>query len=196
MGSLLKKITAVVLSPTPYVSSYDEVTVLNHICPIPFQSHYDINTARRKALAKVTTPYCFFLDSDDQLPEDYVDVLQDCVKLNKAVVYTQELIKNHDGTEILRQPGIYSQDAFIRTATMMHHLVLYNTVNVRQVMPTLPDDRELLEVCLNFQMAKISVGHVPRVGYIWNRGQTGMHAKSDALEFMCRAAGWCARNRT
>jgi hypothetical protein len=194
VGSLVKAITAVVLSQQPYESKYDAVTTLNHVEPTPFRNHYDINRARRLALQKVTTPYWFFLDSDDSLPDDYESVLQECLNRNKAVVYTQELRKLADGTEHVNQPGEFDQDRFVRNVMMMHHLVLCNTVYTREALTVIPNERQMMEPCLYFQLAKISVAHVPRIGYVWNRGN-GMHTKSDALEFQARAAIWCSRNR-
>jgi hypothetical protein len=186
-------VTAVVLSRTRIPELFlPEVTVLNHVCQV--EDHYEMNAARRESLAKVTTPYWFYLDSDDELPADHVSLLEDCLAPGTHVAYTDELVRQKGKEDIVRRPGPYTRWAHMQNLLMLHHLVVCDTQATRDALPKLPQGHEMFEMCLYFQLAKHSVSYVPRIGYHWNKGN-GFHRKPDALRSLVRAAIWCNRNK-
>lgn len=186
-------ITAVILSPQALTDpGLTGVAVVNHVCQL--KDHVEMNVARREALAKVTTPYWFYLDSDDDLPPDYAQVLEECTSMASHVAYTDELIRRPGLDDVTRKPGPYTQWKHMQNLLMLHHLVLCDTQATRDAMPKLPQGIEMFEMMLYFQLAKRSVTYVPRVGYHWYKGN-GFHRKSDALRSLVRAAIWCARNK-
>lgn len=190
----MKTVSAVVVSQTPYDGRWLRgIELVNQIESIPFRNHADMNRARRAALKKVETDYWFFLDADDELPLNYEKVIRDCIDKEVAVAYTDELIIA-DGRETRRRPGSFDPAKYVKNVLMMHHAVVCDTGLTRRVTPMLPDGRELFESCLYFQLAKISWSFVDAIGYHWHKKRTGMHCGHDALEYVVRAAAWCARN--
>lgn len=181
-------VTAVVLSREPASWPAPEgFQILNH-CET-FTTTQGIHEARRRALSRVTTPWCFFLDSDDALPDDISDVLEECKSTGAALTYTDERV---NGTICKRGP--YSQDRHLRAPLLVHHLALMRTEVAQAALKAIPRGELWIEMLLYFQVAKSGAAYVPRVGYHWHRG-VGMHRARGILAAQLRAAAWCARNR-
>ncbi|MEG2040864.1 MAG: hypothetical protein RR068_07135, partial [Hafnia sp.] len=87
--------TAIVLSAKPVTLALPGVQVLG--CTQVLRSPAELHAARLDALAKVQTPYCFYLDDDDALPDDYLSVLQACrdkmQAKGTALAYTDEILR-------------------------------------------------------------------------------------------------------
>lgn len=183
------RLTAVVLSPTPLELQIEGLVVVNLVSRI--DDHVKMNRMRRAALRRVKTEFWFYLDSDDELPIDYMSVFDECMDAGTVISYADELIRQHDEVDHLRQPGEYSSEKHAANMYMLHHPVICSTAGTRQVLPTIPEGGiEMFEMMLYFQLAKLSTAYVPRVGYIWNKGD-GFHTKHDALQAVCMAAVWC-----
>jgi hypothetical protein len=185
-------VSAVILSAKPVTLELPGVTVVAHVSS--FSDATGLYAARRAAIARVQTPHFFFLDDDDALPENYLDVLQKCLDANVAVAYTNEAM-NQDGVHQVFRPGEYSQDAHVHNFTLVHHLVLCNTDAARRALRNTPHEGEYgFEPMVYFQMAKESVAWVDEIGYIWNKG-TGLSNHHSTLFGMVASATWAHRNR-
>lgn len=192
MGAL---VTAVILSPVPMPDARHltpDCVVQVTLAP-GLRNHIDMNAARRRAVLDVCTPFWFFLDSDDDLPLDFDDVLESCVAQPCAVAYTDELIKIPGREPVRREAGLYSRSKHIKNLYLLHHLVVCDTARSHAIEPTLPRGVGSFESMLYAQLARESWCYVPRIGYHWHKGD-GFHTRPDAVRSMCTAAIWLNRN--
>lgn len=185
-------ITAVVMSPKPMRKNVPGAVVLNHVSRFATVANY--SRQRAAAIRKVRTARFVCIDSDDELPDDFEDVLAECCQLDAALVYTDELVINIDGKTMRRESAGYSQDSHIRNPLLVHHLAVCDTASACAALDVLPGGDVLLDTLLYFQLAKKSVAYVPRIGYHWNRGN-GMHTWKDNLRCMVSSSIWCSKNR-
>lgn len=152
-----------------------------------FDRAADVQRAWFDAIKLVRTPYFFFIDDDDDLPQDYLRVLDRCVAAGAAVAYTDEEING-----ARRHRGPYSQAAHLSNPTLVHHLVLCRTADARAALENLPAGDFWPEMLLYWQMAKIGgAEHVPEVGYQWNRGDQGLHRWWWTVRGMHNSIMWC-----
>ena len=188
MGTPL--LTAIVLSREPIDLQIEGLVVINVVSKI--ENHVMMNKMRRKAIKRVKTDYWFYLDSDDELPPDYLSVLNECMAAEVAVAYTDEIVRMKGQADWYRNPGEYSAEKHAADMYMLHHLVLYETQATLEELPNIPEGGiAMFEMMLSYQLAKLSVKYIPRVGYIWHKSNTGFHTKYDSLRAVCGAATWC-----
>lgn len=180
------------MSPEPVQFDVAELVMLNHVSRFTTVPEY--SRQRAAAIRKVRTERFVCIDSDDDLPHDFYSVLAECVAINAALVYTDELVFHADGRRTRRASTQYDQDAHVRNPLFVHHLAVCNTDAAHAALDMLPEGAFLLDMLLYFQLAKQSAVHVPRVGYHWHRG-SGMHTWTDNLRCMVNSAIWCSRNR-
>lgn len=189
-------ITAVILSASPVSMSLPAgVVALNH--NEKFTTTKEIHMARRRAVAKVRTNHFFFLDSDDRLPDDAESVLAECLAANTALAYTDELIIPDEGSEeptVVTRRGPYDQAKHAQMPLFVHHLALLQTEAARDALQVVPTGDYWLEQLLYFQAAKAGVAYVPRTGYHWHRGDSGMHTAKGIIRAQLQSAAWCIRN--
>lgn len=181
--------TAVVLSAKPVKLEIPGVMVLGSVQNI--HTAEQLHQVRLDVLTQIKTPYFFYLDDDDELPEDYLSVLGDCANLNKPLVYTDEIIVE-DGKARLSVSGPYDQQAHIVNPTLVHHLVLMQTVAAQKAAAEIPRGM-YNEMLLFFRVAASGAGYINRTGYIWNKGQ-GLHRRADTLIAQVASATWCDRS--
>lgn len=182
-------VTAVVLSARPYTRTFPSVErVLVHRAII--RDAKQLLVARFDAIAKVTTPFFFYLDDDDDLPVDLPEVLTRCVLAGVAMAYTDELIRRPDGSEEHYVAGEYSQAEHLRRPNLVHHLVLCRTQEAQKAIMSLPRGHYCPHFLLYWQLAKAGAKYVPEIGYVWNKGQ-GMHTWPATSLSQMRAAFWC-----
>lgn len=148
--------------------------------------------ARLAAIEKVQTPWFFFLDDDDDLPEGIEGVLDECARADQALAYTNEVIRE-GGKDLLRQSAPYSQKAHLADFMLVHHLALCRTEDAKQAARTVPRGRYGFEPLFYWQLAKRGAAYVPRTGYIWNKG-SGMHRRPDVRIGMVLSQVWAGRN--
>lgn len=184
--------TAIILSPVHVDTFLPGLQVLNYVSS--FDTTGGIHEARRNALQLVTTPYCFFLDSDDELTNNVHDILETCYEANVPICYTDELIREAGRSQYIHRTLPYDQEKHIRNPRMLHHLVVMNTEAARAAEQVIPHGELWVEMLLYFQMAKRGAKYINEVGYIWNRGN-GMNRAKGILAAQVRAAAWCARNK-
>lgn len=80
------RFTAIVLSARPVTLEIPGVQVLASVQTITsVRQLYDV---RLEVLGRVTTPFCFYLDDDEELPDDYLSVLDECAAHDVPLAYT------------------------------------------------------------------------------------------------------------
>lgn len=163
----MNDITAVVLSPEAAHREWPglEVVVRQQV----FSDAAGMQAARFDAIEHVRTPYFFFIDDDDELPADYLDVLADCRAVCSPIAYTDEEIVSEDGQRSVITSGPYSREAHYRNAMMLHHLVLCETAAALDAVARLPRGHYWPEFMLYWELARAGAGYVPRVGYVWHK---------------------------
>lgn len=145
--------------------------------------------ARFAAVKKVRTKFFFFLDDDDGLPDDYLDVIAECESHDAPVVYTDELVLTPMNTPVgsVLAKGPYSRDRHYRNPTLLHHLVLCNTRAAVEAIGHLPRGHYWPEFLLYWELARGGAPYVPRIGYVWNKREGGMHVWSSTVRGQVRA---------
>lgn len=189
MMRAMNRATAIVLSKNPVTLTFPGIDVLG--CVQSFNTAEGLHSARLNALDRVTTEFCFYLDDDDKLPDDYLSVLDDCMAANVPIAYTNELEVTPDGFHV-RVSGPYNQAEHVSKPMLIHHLVVMNTKAAVKAAAQIPRGC-FNEMLLFFQLAKGGAKHIDRIGYIWNRND-GFHNTFECLLSQVRSASWCARN--
>lgn len=187
------EVTAVVLSENPYTRSFDGIEVLVHQEKFSLTSQFQ--KARFEAVKNVSTEWFFFLDDDDDLPSDYLDVLAKCLKEAKLrgsmLVYTDEIRRTTGLPDELVKGQEYSQRAFLSKRLLVHHLVLMNTKLAQAVVQTLPLGDYAPDFMLSWEMAKYGALYVPEAGYIWNVRPGSMHTRMELIVAFRNTISWC-----
>lgn len=150
----------------------------------------DVQRAWFDAVDLVDTSHFFYIDDDDALPPNYLDVLARCMAADAGIVYTDELIGGER-----RARGPYSQSAHLKNPTLVHHLVLCETALAREVIRKLPRGHYWPEMMLFWEMAKRGGAvHLPEIGYVWNKREQGLHTAWFTVLGMSNSVSWCAQN--
>lgn len=185
--------TAVINSKTPSPQRYDGLEVVNHVQTV--NSAAEMYDARLAALARVQTPFAFYMDDGDELPDDYLDMLDACADADCALAYTDE-VESRGGRSRRRTSEPWDPLRFLARPMMAHHLMLMRTADVDAIRAELPQGGFLAEPLLAFLLAERSARYVPRVGYIWNRHADGLSSLPETLIAQVASAAWCARRVT
>lgn len=180
-------VTAVVLSARRYARRWEGLEVLLHRSFIA--DAQQLQRARFDAVLKVRTERFFFLDDDDDLPADYLQVIARCVDAGAPLAYTDEVVS---GERVSRRP--YSRAAHLSDPQLVHHLALYSTAAAREAVAVLPLGHYAPEVMLSWQVARRGAVHVPEIGYNWNRRPGGMHSWPCTSLSQARALLWAKAN--
>lgn len=183
--------TAIMFSRAPVHREITGVIVLNPVQTV--NGPQEMHAARLGSLQRVKTPWCFFLDDDDDLPEDYMEVLGACAGADQPLAYTNELMVM-DGETTLRRSAPYTQDAHVSRPMLVHHLAVMRTADAKRAAGVLPRGRYWAEMMLSWQLAKGGAAWIDRVGYVWNRG-AGLNSMWWTHESQVRSAVWCDKNR-
>lgn len=180
-------ITAVTLSKTPMAREFAGLEYLNHVSE--FSDIEGLLSAYFDAALRVRTEHFFFLDDDDDLPADYLSVLEDCLAAGVALAYTDEQVRTPTQTWV-RSPGEYSVSKLLDKPTLLHHLALCRTKDTHEAIGSLPRGLFVMEPYLYSALADRGCAHIPRVGYIWNRGTTGMHRHPSTVRGYSSTLRW------
>lgn len=145
--------------------------------------------ARFSAISRVRTERFFFLDDDDDLPADYLDVLAECSAHGAPIVYTDELVLTPMNAPVgsVISKGPYSRERHYRNPTLLHHLVLCDTRAAITAIERLPRGHYWPEFLLYWELARSGAPYVPRVGYVWNKRERGMHLWPSTIGGQMRA---------
>lgn len=162
------------------------------------KSPADLHAARMDALALVTTPLCFFLDDDDKLPADYLDVLDQCADKMRArgvpMAYTDEIQREVGKADVRRSWYEYDSARHLNSPMGLHHLVLMDTAKAQSVAATLLRGNYWTEHMLYWALGRQGAAYVPRVGYIWSRkAQGGFSRDPRTMAAMIFSQRWIAQ---
>ena len=185
--------TAIVLSAAPVTLQLGGVQVLPWVSRL--KDDAALHAARLSALSKVSTPWCFFLDDDDELPENYPDVLGRVAEKfaqGAGMVYTDELV--HDkGLTYVRSGGDYDNQRHQSAPMLLHHLVAMRTDAAQEVARTLPRGHYWTEHMLFYAIGRRHpVAYVPAIGYVWNRRADGFSRDPRMARATAMSMIWCA----
>lgn len=184
----MERYTAIVLSANPVTLEIPGVAVLPSVQKIRTVSQlYDL---RLSVLGRVTTEFCFYLDDDDELPADYLSVLDECAGHNLPLAYTDEMIR-YRGGESVRKSAPYSLERHKQDVMLVHHLALMRTEDAVRAAKRLPRGQLSVEQPLFMELAKGGAAYVPRVGYVWNRATTGISHWPQMVAAQVRAQRLC-----
>lgn len=188
----MSQVSALVLSARSYDRRFAGLRLVVHRSIIT--SAADALEARFAAIAKVETEHFFFLDDDDDLPADYLSVIDECLAKRVALAYTDEIQKRHDGgpDEYIHR-GPYWRERHLRHSMLVHHLALCETAQALDVVDSLPRGSYWPEFLLYWSMAARGIAYVPRAGYVWDRKITGMHTWPDVAIAQMRSRLWAKR---
>lgn len=188
-------VTAVVLSREPITPAGlgipAGIEFLNH-CET-FDTTAGIHAARRAAVARVQTERFFFLDSDDDLPADAAETIEQCVAAGVGLAFTDE-VEHRDGVAKRYEPTQpYTLRQHALRPLLVHHLAVVRTDVAREALQAIPPGELWIEQALYFEAARLAgAAHVPRVGYNW-RPTDGLHRAVGLVAAMCRSSAWCYR---
>lgn len=189
--------TAIVLSAKPVTLVLPGVQVLG--CTQVLRSPAELHAARLDALAKVRTPYCFFLDDDDALPDDYLSVLDECAakmqQRRAAMAYTYEIQREAGKADVRRTTCDYDSDLHATRPMMVHHLVVMDTAKAQPVAAALPRGTYWTEHMLYWALGRLGATSVYRVGYIWNRNPAGFSRDPRILTAQVLSGRWIAQQQ-
>ena len=192
----MPKVSAVILSASPAraARSIAGVKVVGHISR--FNDAEGLLAARLEAIKSVDTDFFFFLDDDDELPRGYRGVLDRCMAAGTPLAYTDEVITAADGSEFTRRGRAYSEMAFIKDCTLVHHLTVCRTDAALRASAVIPRGKYAVENLLFFEVAKAGATYIPEVGYIWHRRETGLNRHPSILIGLVQSTCWASRNRS
>lgn len=195
--------TAIVLSAKPVTLVLPGVQVLG--CKQVLRSPAELHAARLDALAKVRTPYCFFLDDDDSLPDDYLSVLGECVAKMQAqgaaLAFTKELVRVYqpgklpERYEYESSSAQYGSELHARTPMLVHHLAVMDTGKAQSAATDLPRGNFWTEHMLYWVLGRSGAAYVHRIGYIWNRGPSGFSRDPRTLAAQAFSSRWVNQQR-
>lgn len=168
-------VTALVLTAGEYTRQWPGIEVIVQKQKIATAA--DQLTARFAAIERVRTERFFFLDDDDDLPDDYLDVIAECESHRVLIVYTDELVMTEMNAPVgsVLAKGEYSRKRHYSDPALLHHLVLCNTAAAGEAIKRLPRGHFWPEFLLYWELAREGATYVPRIGYVWNKRDSGMH---------------------
>lgn len=192
------EISAVILSARPVEKQLEGLQVVPHVSR--FSDAAGLLEARMAALQRVRTEWFFFLDDDDDLPADYLRVLERCTSTGATLAYTDETIRlpaQLDGKvpEFRRRSAPYSQAAHLRDPLLVHHLAVCRTDVALRAARAIPRGTYAVEPLLYWQVAKEGAAYVDEVGYIWNRGPAGLSRHPTLSRGLVQALLWAQEHR-
>lgn len=182
-------VTALTVSRSPV---FREWPALEHRCLSGrvFRRAEHVQCAWFDAIALVETSHFFFIDDDDDLPGDYLSVLDQCLSTRRAIAFTDEQVHG-----CRRRRHAYSQQLHIENPTLVHHLVLCETAVARAAIEDLPRGDYWPEMLLYWRMAELGgAAHVPEVGYLWHRQPKGLHSQWFTVSGMHNSRSWCQQS--
>lgn len=178
-------ITAVVLSAQPVRRKLPGLEVVNYVSQ--FRDAAGLLDARINSIGHVKTSHFFWLDDDDELPEDYLDVLSECLATKAPLAYTRELCVM--GNQSWVSPnGPYCAERHAQQPMFVHHLALCRTSCAAEAWRCLPRGCYAPEPLLYYELARQGSAFVDRVGYIWHRKPGGLSTTPDVVCSQARAA--------
>lgn len=183
--------TAIVLSAEPYQPVHPGWKVLNHVSR--FSTLEGLHFQRLAALQKVTTEFCAFVDSDDTLPENtesQIGRIVEAMEREHANLTYTDWLEVTASDSVIRRPGPYNWGKHITSPVWMHQLVVMRTSEAQKLAQRLPQGLHWTEFLLYAPLAQKNPIYWPEVGYIWNKGNTGMHCHEHIAKAQQNSVLW------
>lgn len=187
----MSKATAVVLSKEPVFNSWTNWDTLNHVSQ--FDNLQGLHCERLRALQKVTTEFCAFVDSDDQLPENtglQIDEITSLMQDSQSNLTYTDWIETTGATQVVKRPGAYSWAKHVTSVTWMHQLVVVRTETAQAFAKVMPQGIYWTEFMLYAQLAKTNPIYYPHVAYLWDRKNSGLHLHPDITQAQMNSVHW------
>lgn len=186
------KATAIVLSAAPVDTKWAGWETLNHVSV--FNTLEGLHKARLDAVKKVTTEFCAFVDSDDELPkntgEQIAEIIAKMEERHSNLTYTDWIERRSTGEERRMSPGEYNFAKHVTNITWMHQLVVMRTEAAQAWAQKIPQGAYWTEIMLYAKLAETNPIYYPNVAYVWNRGATGMHTHPGILKAQTAGVQW------
>lgn len=187
--NLYDVLTAVVLSPNDVIT-VDTRGLNTLLYTNKFNAAHSLTSQlhhyRKRSVFLPTTKYMCWIDDDDALPENIVDV---CTRLisrmeehGHYIGYTNEMVIHSNGQRDAIPKKAYSRYLYEeQPINVMHHLVIMNTQQSQFVAGYLPEGIHWVEYLFNLYLAELGGGatHLDEIGYIWNRTDNPRNLHSD-----------------
>lgn len=160
--------SAVILSKEPTTLNLPaEVQVLNYIST--FTDAVGLHKSRLASLEDIETPYFFWLDVDDPVPENLIIP-------DKGVVYGDYLANTCQGQ--VQKKEVYGNWVANKhkVAPLFIHKAICNTTKAKAIARLLPAGEYWTEWLLYYFLAlKFGATYNSDLKLIWNKQQSGMH---------------------
>ena len=197
-------LTLVMLSPVEISIKYTDVDVVLHISK--FDNLVDLHKERLLAIRKVKTPYFMFLDSDDDLSDNYLDIfkrlIDKMIKENKILGYTNYRRIYTNTTNTNQRPiikdfiiGNFNVNGFRNNLHYLHHSVVLNTAATLKLLDIAPYGLYNTPYLLFHAMSRNGAVYIPEICYIYNQYETGMHTNKSNLEAYANTIRWCLNTK-
>jgi hypothetical protein len=162
--------SAVILSKEPITSNIllpKDTQVLNYVST--FENAEGLHKSRLASLEDIATPYFFWLDVDDPVPEKLVAP-------TKGLVYGDYLANTCQGQILVKEVyGDWVAD-FHKVKPLFIHKAICSTAKARAIAKLLPRGEYWTEWLLYYFLAlKFGATYDPELKFIWNKQQSGMH---------------------
>lgn len=185
-------VTALVLSTRPYPRTFGGLRVVTHRATI--RTAAQMLDARLAAIRRVETDHFFYLDDDDDLPENYGAVIEKCVAARVPLAYTAEQVTTDAGIVTVRDARPYDRALHLADSLFVHHLALCHTESALNAAERLPRGQYWPESLLYWELARGGAVAVPEVGYHWRKRADGMHLWPETTIAQVRSTLWMKAN--
>lgn len=171
-----RNVTAVVMSRTPLRRGF--ALPVRNVVGV-YADHAGMYAARLRSLDGVRTPWCCWVDDDDDLPVGVESLVTECIEranaVGAALVYTAELV-NDSQRQYVRLARPYDRAKHLHDSMFVHHLALMRTNAVRDVVAALPPTGDLwAELAVYYGLGAVGAVAVNKIGYKWNVNDSGVH---------------------
>lgn len=175
-------LTCVTLSKQPFHRESDLFQYLNY-CSI-FSDEIGNKKAHISSLKKVTTPYCFYCDDDDPVPEGLL--------LPKNNIVYGDFIYTDYGVHRVRVGQKWDFEKHIDNHWLIHKPII-TTKNALLVIDKIPDLNIHFHFVFYFLLSYIyGSEYNPNLKCIWNKQKNGHHLKT--LSILGNSQRWLFLN--
>ena len=130
---------------------------------------------------------------DDELPENTASQIEQIVgrmeREHANLTYT-DWIEKTTNSSVVRRPGPYNWAKHITSPVWMHQLVVMRTSAAQELAKRLPQGLYWTEFLLYAPLAQKNPIYWPEVGYIWHKGETGMHCHEHIAKAQQNSVLW------
>lgn len=155
----------------PYPCQWPGLATL--VVPSKFSSALEYQLAWLHAITLVKTAHFFFLDDDDTLAANYLDLLSRGAGAGAVLTTFDEHWAVDD--EIHRSEQ-YTTARHLQKPMIVHHAALWETATAMQAAALIERGHYWPEMQLAWEVAKLGkTAYIPEVLYHWNSSEAGAH---------------------